>query len=228
MRLTCRYLSLAVLTLLLTVVASAQSQIDVNVGFGAAQNKASSLGIDQTTFLACTPGSSPTCQQTPKLNEFMIGLGANLMLWEKFGVGMEATIQGGKEDYVNLPAIPSIGYPASKLQSRVIFYDFDAIYRPVKTEKVAVNLVGGIGGVNMRFYENFSSSSLLGSYNSSQYASSANHFQVRAGVGVQLYVSGNFFIRPQVDVRYVPNFEQFGRNMVTQEMVWVGYTIGER
>ena len=45
---------------------------------------------------------------------------------------------------------------------------------------------------------------------------------------MQIYVSGNFFIRPQFDIHYVPNFIQFGTNLVTEEMVWVGYSFGNR
>jgi hypothetical protein len=206
--------------------AGAQSLIDFNVGFGAAQAKAASTGIDQNTLTACDPALSPTCSKTPSLSGFNMGFGVNLMLWKHFGVGMEATLQPGKQTYVELPA--GFGVPASRLQSRVTFYDFNGIYQPVNTKAATVQLIGGVGGTNMRFYQNFSGSSLIGNYNQSQYASSSNHFNLHAGVGVQVYVSGNFFIRPEFDLHYVPNFVQFGRNAVTQEMVWVGYTIGDR
>lgn len=69
---------------------------------------------------------------------------------------------------------------------------------------------------------------MLGNTNSSQFAQSANHFQVHGGVGFQYYVSGNFFIRPEFDIHYVPNFIQFGRNLVTSETFWVGYSFGNR
>jgi len=92
-----------------------------------------------------------------------------------------------------------------------------------------VKLIGGIGGANLRFYQNFSgSNALIGNYNQSQYAGSSNHFQVHGGVGVQFYVKEHVFIRPQFDVHYVHNFFQFGRNLVTSEMVWVGYSWGDR
>jgi hypothetical protein len=215
--------------LCLAPFASAQSLIDLNIGFGAAQAKAASTGIEvqQYTFAACAIGSAG-CAKTPALSGFNMGFGVNMMLWKHFGVGMDATLQPGKQTYVNIPANFTYGLPASKLQSRVIFYDFNGIYQPVNTSKGTLQLIGGVGGTNVRFYQNYSGSSLIGNYNQSQYASSANHFNLHAGVGVQLYVSGNFFIRPQFDLHYVPNFEQFGRNLVTQEMVWVGYTIGER
>jgi hypothetical protein len=222
-----RYLPILVLPFCLTPFAAAQSLIDFNVGFGAAQAKASSTGIEtgQFTFASCTLGTVG-CSPTPDLKGFNMGFGVNLMLWKHFGVGMEATMQPGKQTYVQLPFSPLYG--ASKLQSRVTFYDFNGIYQPVNTKQATLQLIGGVGGTNMRFYQNFSSSSLLGNYNGSQYAGSSNHFNLHAGVGVQVYVSGNIFVRPQFDLHYVPNFEQFGTNLVKQEMVWVGYTIGER
>lgn len=223
-----RYLPLLVLPLCLVRFAGAQSLIDFNVGFGAAQAKAASTGIDQLTLNSCDTLSSLTCSKTPSLSGFNLGVGVNLMLWKHFGVGMEATLQPGKQTYVELPANPAFQIPASRLQSRVTFYDFNGIYQPVNTKKATLQLIGGVGGTNMRFYQNFSSSSLIGNYNQSQYASSSNHFNLHAGVGVQVYVNGNFFIRPEFDLHYVPNFVQFGRNAVTQEMVWVGYTIGDR
>lgn len=222
-----RYLPLLVLPLCLASFASAQSLIDFNVGFGAAQAKASSTGIDQFLLTSCTLGSAG-CAKTPALSGFNMGFGVNLMLWKHFGVGMEATLQPGKQTYVELPANPAFGLPASKLQSRVTFYDFNGIYQPINTKAATVQLAAGVGGTNMKFYQNFSSSSLIGNYNQSQYASSSNHFNLHFGAGVQVYVSGNFFVRPEFDLHYVPNFEQFGRNLVTQELVWVGYTIGDR
>jgi hypothetical protein len=107
-------------------------------------------------------------------------------------------------------------------------FDFNGIYEPVNNKKVTLKLEGGIGVANLKFYESGSSSSVLGSQSQSEYFGSANHFQVHGGVGVQIYVSGNFFIRPEFDVHYVRNLTQFGSNIVTAEMVWVGYSWGDR
>ncbi|MBZ5586433.1 MAG: outer membrane beta-barrel protein [Acidobacteriia bacterium] len=223
-----RFLSLPVLLLCCFQFANAQSLIDFNIGFGAAQNKASTTGIDQLTFGSCTPG--PGCSTTSKLSSFFLGVGANLMLWKHAGFGMDATLQPGKPTYAQIPGNAAVGFGPTTIQSRVTFYDFNGIYQPVNTKKATLQLVGGFGGANTRFYTNYvASGSPLGSSNFSQYASSANHFQVHGGVGVQIYVTDKVFVRPQIDIRYVPNFtEQFGRNSVFQEMVWVGYTIGDR
>lgn len=223
MRRICRYLPLLVLLVGSIQLAGAQSLIDPNIGFGAVIDKALTTGIDQDTFLPCSAATvAGTCSTAPTLNSFAVGLGVNLMLWEHFGVGMEAVMQPGKHSYAD---VPSLG---ATLQSRVTFYDFNGIYQPVNTKKATLQLIGGFGGTNMKFYLNQSSSSLLGNTNYSQAISSSNHINLHAGVGVQVYLNDHVFIRPQVDIHYVPNFTQFGSNLVEQAMVWVGYTIGDK
>lgn len=223
MRRICRYLPLLVLLVGSIQLAGAQSLIDPNIGFGAVIDKALTTGIDQNTFLPCSAATvAGSCSTAPTLNSFAVGLGVNLMLWEHFGVGMEAVMQPGKHSYAD---VPSLG---ATLQSRVTFYDFNGIYQPVNTKKATLQLIGGFGGTNMKFYLNQSSSSLLGNTNYSQAISSSNHINLHAGVGVQVYLNDHVFIRPQVDIHYVPNFTQFGSNLVEQAMVWVGYTIGDK
>lgn len=217
-----RYLPLLVLPIFCIQPSQAQSTVDLNMGFGTAQDK-SSGGIDANTTLACTSATT-VCASTPALSGFNMGFGANAILWKKFGIGGEANFQAAKQTYADLSTTDGI-----LLKSRVTFYDFNGIYQPVNSEKTVVQLLGGVGGVNTRFYSAAAAGSLIGNSAYANYPiSSANHFQVHGGVGVQLYVSGNFFIRPQFDIHYVPNFIQFGRNLVTSETVWVGYSLGER
>jgi hypothetical protein len=167
---------------------------------------------------------------------FVMGVGANLMLWKHFGVGMEAVLQPGKATYAQIPAVTYVStggvtqilQPAYPLQTRVTLYDLNGIYQPVSTKRANLQLIGGVGGANVKSYLGTSTSSLLGSSSYGSYLSSSNHLNLHAGVGVQIYLTDKLFIRPQVDIHYVPNFIQFGTNLVKQEMVWIGYTIGER
>ena len=230
MRRISRYLPLFVLLLFFVRFAAAQSSVDFGMSFGAAQDKANTTGIDQNTFLSCNPATSSTCSPTPALSGFFLGFGGDLMLWKHFGVGGEANFQTSKQNYAVLqPAIPSVGQPQINLQSRVTFYDFNAIAEPVSAKRVGLRFYGGIGGANIRFYENATgSNALVGNFNSSQYAASSNHFQVHGGVGVELFLTEHFFIRPEFDVHWVNNFIQFGRDVATREAVWVGYSFGER
>jgi hypothetical protein len=223
----CRYFPLFFLLLASIQFAHAQSGFDVNMGFGTAQDK-SAGSVDLTTLLPCASTGSSNCASTPSLSGFQLGIGANLMLWKKFGIGGEVKLEPTKHDYLVFQQ-QGVGVTGDKLQSRVTFYDFNGIFQPVNQKKVALQLVGGIGAANVKFYENqSSSSSVLGNSNVTQFVQSANHFQVHGGVGVQIYVTDHVFIRPQFDVHYVRNFSQYGRNLVTAEMVWVGYSFGDR
>ncbi len=228
MRRYCRYLPMAALLLFCIQFANAQSGFDINMGFGAAQDKALSGGIDINTLLACTNPTASTCGQTPNLNSFMLGFGANLMLWKHFGIGGEVKVQPTRSDYLTFQQ-QAVGQFGDVLQNRVTLWDFNGIAQPISSKRAALQLVGGIGGANIKFYEKLSSStSVLGNSQQTQFFGSSNHFQVHGGVGVQLYLTDHIFLRPQFDVHYVNNFSQYGRNLVTSEMVWVGYSFGDR
>jgi hypothetical protein len=222
----CRYFSLFALPLLCMQFATAQSSVDVGIGFGAAQDTKAKQGLDTTTLLNCTLGT-PGCAQTPSLSAFMMGFSGDLMLWKHFGVGADVTFQPSKSDYVTLPAAGT-GLTSLSIQSRTTFYDFKGIFQPVKTKRAALKLFGGIGGANIKFYESgTSNTALTGSQSFSQFFGSSNHFQVNGGAGVQIYVTEHMFIRPQFDVHYVRNLNQFGRNTVTEETIWIGYSFGQ-
>lgn len=231
MRRICRYLPIFVLPLACLTLANAQSGVDIGLGFGAVQDSAANTGLDPNTLQSCPLGSNLTgagCAATPKLNSFVMGFSGDLMFWKHFGVGASVSFQPAKQDYVTLQtASPQFGISAITLQERTTLYDFDGIYQPVRTDRVALKLYGGIGGANLKFYETGSQTTgLTGSQNFSQYFGSANHFQLHGGAAVQIYVRGKMFIRPEFDIHYVTNLPQYGRNTITQEMVWIGYTLG--
>jgi len=227
----CCYLRLLPLLVLSVPFANAQSAFDFNIGFGAAQDKASSTQVDQT-LNPCTPNDLyGPCVSSSSLSTFMLGFGGDLMLWKKLGAGAEVAIQPAQQTYVNLSAsAASQGLNTFSLNTRLTLYDFDAIYEPVNNKKVGLKLKAGFGGANIKFYQAGSSSgSVIGSQNFSQYFVSTNHFQVMGSVGVQIYVTDHMFVRPEFQIHYVPNLtEQFGSNLVKEEMVWVGYSWGDR
>lgn len=226
-----RYLPLLFVLFFCIQFASAQSAFDINIGFGAIHDSANSSQVDQN-LQTCTGTADPAppCVSTPTLSGFMMGVGGDLMLWKKFGVGAEVAFQPAKETYVNLNASAAAnGLSGLAVQSRMTLFDINGIYEPVNTKKVSLKLEGGIGVANLKFYESSSSSSVLGSQSSSQFFQSSNHFNVHGGVGVQIYLTEHVFLRPQFDVHYVHNLNlQFGSNVVLQGMVWLGYSWGDR
>ena len=212
----CRYLPLLFLPLLSIPFASAQSSVDFNVGFGAAHDKAAPGGIDSNTGYTCALGAA-SCQATPALSGFFMGVGGDVMLTKRYGFGVNATLQPAKANY-------------GPLQYREIFYDFNGIFAPVNQKKAIVKIEGGIGGAKTSF--TYTQSSCVGTAvcaKSSQPVGASNHFQVHAGIGVQIFLTEHVFIRPQFDFHYVPGLtDQFGSNMVPAGMVWLGYSIGDR
>ena len=207
----CRYLPL----LFCISFANAQSALDVNLGFGTVHDKASGTGIDSNTGATCATGTA--CVQTPALSGFFMGFGGTIMLSKHLGFSGEASLQPKKQDY-------------SVLQSRQIFYDVNGVFAPVNQKKVMVRLEGGVGGATTSF--SITQSSCVGTavcQTQSQAYGSAKHFQIHAGAGVQVYVTEHVFIRPQIDLHYVPNFtNQFGSSMAPSAMVWIGYSLGDR
>jgi hypothetical protein len=220
-----RYLPLFLLPAFFLPLAHAQYGFDIGLGFGALQDSASGNGLDYNNyFAACTPGSAdPTCVATSKLSGFDMGISGNVMAWKHFGVGAEVNFQPGKSSYIS---VPSLGLT---VQSRMTLFDFNGVYQPVRTKKVAFQLIGGVGAANLRFYEAGQTGSAIGPSNYSQYFGSNNHFQVHGGVAVQFYLTDHVFLRPQFDIHYVPNLtDQYGRNIVTSETIWIGYTFGSQ
>jgi len=237
-----RILPLTFLPLFCIQFAGAQSRFDLNIGFGAIQDSATGQGIegDQTGTYSVTPGSpctvgvptDPTCTAAQKLSGFYIGFGGDLMLKKHLGVGANVSFTT-KETYATFPQVTSLGQelePPYKDQIRLTLYSFDAIYEPLSEKKYAVDILGGIGGVSEKPYQQVTAgaSTFNGNNASTQSANTSNHFQLHAGVGVTIFLNDHFFVRPQFDMHYVPNLTDFGRKILTSEMVWVGYSFGDR
>jgi opacity protein-like surface antigen len=218
------YCHLFMLSLLLLCVpiACAQGTADVNIGFGSVHVKPNGSGIDNinsaNAFGTCVPGlGDPFCQSTPGLNGFLLGFGGDGMFAKRFGAGAEVSFLPSKGDY-------------GPLEFRQTFYDFNGIYMPVNEKHIALKLMGGIGGARTSF--SFNESSCVGTAicsTSSTPIGSSNHFQLHAGAGVEILLTQHVFIRPQFDLRYIPNFtNQFGSNIVPGGMFWIGFRTGGR
>ena len=214
--------SLAASILACLPIARAQSTFDLNVGFGTAHAGSTGAGINDVSspnaFGGCSlSAGDPTCLATPSLSGFFMGLGGDIMLRKHFGVGAEANFQPAKTDY-------------GPVQYRQTFYDFNAIVAPISDKRMQLKLEGGIGGARTGF--SFTDTACVGTAvcaSSTQPIGNATHFQAHAGVGLQIFLKSQFFIRPEFDLHYIPNFtDQFGSNVVPQGMVWVGYSWGGR
>src|ERR1017187_8661898 len=77
-----RYLPLLLVLFCCIPFASAQSAFDLNVGFGAVLDKASSTQVDQNLGSCIANDPYPPCVSRPSLNSFVIGFGGDLMRWK--------------------------------------------------------------------------------------------------------------------------------------------------
>ncbi len=212
-----------VLLLACAPLARAQGSFDLALGFGTQHAKATGDGIDVNTFEPC-PQASATCELTPSLGGLFMGFEGDAMLNKHMGFGGELNFQPSKGNY-------------GPIQSRELFYDFNALYAPINRKNVQFRIEGGVGGAH--FGTSYTATSCVGSavcQSQTESVGSSSHFQVHVGAGVQFYVKDHFFIRPQFDFREVPGLSaaygsnsvyQYGSNQVLGFTVWFGYNFGE-
>ncbi|MBV8730278.1 MAG: outer membrane beta-barrel protein [Acidobacteriia bacterium] len=222
MRLRYVWPALAFLAVSSIPAARAQSSFDVNIGFGSAWDGSAKNGIDNANsvnaFGSCIPNSTDVnCESTPSLSGFFLGLGGDIMLTKRYGANAEVSFQPNRPNY-------------GPLQYRQTFYDFNGIYAPVNQKRIEVKIEGGIGAARSSFALNQSGCVGVAVCTTQTVpVGNSSHFQVHAGLGVQLFLTDHLFIRPQFDYHYVTNFtQQFSSNSVPQAMVWLGYSFGER
>lgn len=232
MRRIAQYLLLCFLAIGSVQFAAAQTSFDVNMGFGSFHDKAAApFGTDSVTGNPCSSTQTdPNCilTSTNSLGGFFLGFGMDLMLKKSYGLGFSWALTPARSNFETPQSVAGVGSVA--LQYRQHFIDFNGIYSPINTKKVQLKLVPGIGVAKFGISENVTQC-VTNTICASEVEPfpSANHFDIHAGVGVQVYLTDHIFVRPQFDYHYVPNLtEEFGSNSVFGGMVWVGYSWGDR
>jgi hypothetical protein len=217
-------------TLLLGSVSSVRAQsVSPYFGLGSATDSAGTTvnGIDSVTgaSVTCPPKNvfddiTGFCEPGPTIGGVFGVFGVDFMLKSHLGFNGEYAFRFAQAPYL----------PAAGLNFRPGFYDFNVVYQPLSGKRIVPLVEGGIGGARIALYQT-QTVSITGITNTFTIPAglNANHFQVHGAVGVKLYVKGNIFIKPQVDIHYVTHLtDQFGRDWVPQLTVAVGYTFGER
>lgn len=105
---------------------------------------------------------------------------------------------------------------------RPLFYAFNAIYAPKLTKNITAELMGGIGGEDVRFYGYTNCSSFFGC---TTYTSS-NHFMGDVGGGIRAYIWHDLFIRPEARLYLVHNNAEFSSGTIGRFGVSIGYSFG--
>lgn len=138
------------------------------------------------------------------------GFSADFLLRHRFGVEGELFwrasqgLYGGYQPY------------------RPIFYSFNAIWVPRLTKNLSAELLGGIGGEDLRFYGILNCNNFLGC---TTYTSS-NHFMGDFGGGIRAYFWHGAFVRPEARIYLINNNVEFSSNHVVRYGVSLGYSFG--
>ena len=201
MRLTLN--TIAVLVAISTSIRPACAQgVAAYFGLGGAYDSSTGAQID--TF------GDGTLHKTPGLGGLFGHIGAGAFINKYVGVGGDISWRFSQDNYAGI-------------QYRPAFYTFDAILRPPKTrtKRFAPEFRGGIGGARLHFFPNddLSCAEVPG-------CPSSHHFQVHLAAAARWYLTDHFFLRPALDVHYVPNLFEFGSNWVPEYSVGIGYSLG--
>jgi hypothetical protein len=190
--------------LLFGSVKSIKAQgVEAHFNIGTATDKSSGQTID--TF------GDGNLYSTPKMTGLFGGFGGSFMFRPTIGFGAEYFARFSQGSYAGLNYRPK-------------FYDFNAIWKPIPNKRVEPEFQVGIGGASLSFYYPQQCNSFACSSNS--LVASSRHFQTHLGAGVNIFVKGGMFVRPQIDGHYVRNFFQFGSNWAPTYSFAIGYAFG--
>jgi hypothetical protein len=103
---------------------------------------------------------------------------------------------------------------------RPIFYDFNAVYGSRFGKKFGGDVMAGIGGEDLRFYQPYYT---CGFTSCTNYVSS-NHFALHVGADIRYYVWGHLFVRPEAHYYVVRNNVEFNKTNVSRFAVSIGYS----
>jgi hypothetical protein len=107
---------------------------------------------------------------------------------------------------------------------RPVFYDFNGVLAPSLGRKVSAELMAGVGGESVLFYNRYATC------NSKYYSgclshASSNHFMIHIGGGIRYYFWRSFFVRPEAHLYLIHNNVQFSSDYVGRVGVSIGYTL---
>jgi hypothetical protein len=105
---------------------------------------------------------------------------------------------------------------------RPILYDFNGIYAPSFGKRFGAEVMGGIGALSTRVYQQFQTCN--SSFSCTNYTSS-NHLAGHVGGGLKFYVTHSFFVRPEAHYYFIRNNDEFGVGRAARYGLSIGYTM---
>jgi hypothetical protein len=177
-------------------------------GFDAA------FGISSISSSTASTGTCPsgTCIFPSERGGVYPGFSADLLIHHRIGFEGELFWKASQ------------GLYGSQLPYRPIFYNFNAMWAPRISKNFTGEVLGGIGGEDLRFYGVLNFNPLLGYTN----YTSSNHFMGDVGAGLRAYFWHDAFLRPEVRLYLINNNVEFSSGRILRYGVSLGYSFGGR
>jgi hypothetical protein len=106
---------------------------------------------------------------------------------------------------------------------RPIFTDVNALFQPRLSDKIGLDLLGGVGVASNQFSLS-NSCNIPGCIN----YTSSNHFMEHLGAGIRYYVWRQVFVRPEIHYYHIHSNVEFNSDNVIRVGASVGYTFGPK
>jgi len=189
----------AIFSALVTIAGTARAQqMDVAFGMGTVSAPATKINSQGFPLPSLRGGAYPSFS-----GDFIFYKG-------QVGINGEVAWRASRSFYAGDPTQPY----------RPLFYDFNGIWTR-RYGRVSPEAMAGIGAESIRIYTSIS----CGFSGCTNYVSS-NHFMGHFGGGLKLYVSGNFFVRPEAQLYLVRNNIEFSSGRAARYGISIGYTMG--
>jgi hypothetical protein len=180
-------------------------------GTSQGQEFSSAFGVSTVTAPSASSASAFYSPQSMTGGAYL-NFSSDFLIKNRFGVNAELSWRASRDFYQGL-------YPF-----RPIFYDFNGIWAPKLGKSATAELMAGIGGVDIRFYQPFT---ICGAFGCTDYVSS-NHFLGHFGGGLRLYLHGGLFVRPEAHLYLIRNNVEFSSGRAARYGVSLGYTFGHQ
>ena len=183
------------------LVGFAQAQVDIAVGGStpwSTKNTTSSIAYNAPPLKG---GTYPMAS-------------AQYMLTDRLGVEVEGAFRYHDGVYN--------GYQ----KFRPLLYDVNAVYQRKLPHKTKLELMAGIGGETLIFYNQYVyCNNVTGACRSFL---NDNHLLLHAGLGIRYNFWRRFFARPEVHYSFVPDNFEFHSDNLYRLGVSIGYSFGSR
>lgn len=185
--------------LALCASASAQQQIDVAFGINTLTAPPAGDADDNHSPQSLTGGAYPS-------------FSADVILFKNIGFQGEFAWKATRGTWQGVQP------------DRPMFYDFNAIYAPKFAARTYLELLAGLGSEATRYYQPFQTCDF---YTCKNYVT-INHFMGHFGVGLKIYPTKNFFVRPEAHLYLVNDNQEFSSGRAVRYGISIGYTFGRR